>query len=380
MVILKRTTLCVVLVLLLSSVAVAQDDEAIAHNDKKDTRPGIAPDIRDDDMKLKAQKGNLVVVPIPISNPTLNEGLVVGGAYFYPQTEEEKKLEPASLTGAGGMYTSNDSRAFVLVQQNYWGKGNWRFTGAVGGADLRLSLLAPDDTTSGQSVDWRINGTFLFAKIARKISGNWYGGLLTRMVDANQSIEIPTVESDFDTGTGIRSMGLGAYGEFDSRDNPLNSTAGRHFKFDALFNDEAIGSDATYQSYSAAYRSYHRLTDSVVLAWEVQGCQRVGSAPLWDACTVKLRGFSATDYLGQVSASGQAEARWQLSKRWGAVGFAGAGYIGRSFNEIREREAIPSYGVGLRFSVLPAKGINLRLDYARSNDSDAIHVSVGEAF
>ena len=380
MVILKRTTLCIVLVLLLSSVAVAQDDEAIAQNDKKDTRPGIAPDIRDDDMKLKAQKGNLVVVPIPISNPTLNEGLVVGGAYFYPQTEEEKKLEPASLTGAGGMYTSNDSRAFALVQQNYWGKGNWRFTGAVGGADLRLSLLAPDDTTSGQSVDWRINGTFFFAKIARKINGNWYGGLLTRMVDANQSIEIPTVESDFDTGTGIRSMGLGAYVEFDSRDNPFNSTAGRHFKFDALFNDEAIGSDATYQSYSAAYRSYHRLTNSVVLAWEVQGCQRAGTAPLWDACTVKLRGFSATDYLGQVSASGQAEARWQLSKRWGAVGFAGAGYIGSSFNEIREREAIPSYGVGLRFSVLPAKGINLRLDYARSEDSEAIHVSVGEAF
>jgi hypothetical protein len=30
--------------------------------------------------------------------------------------------------------------------------------------------------------------------------------------------------------------------------------------------------------------------------------------------------------------------------------------------------------------VLAAKRINLRLDYARSTDSDAIHVSVGEAF
>jgi hypothetical protein len=361
-------------------VAIAQDDEAIAQDDKKDTRPGIAPDIRDDEIKLKAQKGNFVVVPIPISNPTLNEGLVVGGAYFYPQSEEEKKLQPASLTAAAGMYTSNGSRAFALVQQNYWKRGDWRFTGVLGGTDLRLSLLAPEDTTSGQSLDWRINGTFLFAKIARKISGNWYGGLLTRIVDANQSIEIPLENSDFDTGTGITSVGLGAYVEYDSRDNPFNSTAGRSFKFDALFNDEAIGSDATYQSYSAAFRSYHRLTDSIVLAWEVQGCERVGSAPLWDACPIKLRGFSMTDYLGRVSASGQAEARWQWSKRWGVVGFAGAGYIGGSFSEIREREAIPSYGVGLRFSVLPAKGINLRLDYARSKDSDAIHVSVSEAF
>lgn len=81
-----------------------------------------------------------------------------------------------------------------------------------------------------------------------------------------------------------------------------------------------------------------------------------------------------------MSASGQVEARWQLSERWGIVGFAGAGYVGKSFNRIREREAIPSYGTGIRFTVLKAKRINLRLDYARSTDSDAIHVSVGEAF
>jgi hypothetical protein len=30
--------------------------------------------------------------------------------------------------------------------------------------------------------------------------------------------------------------------------------------------------------------------------------------------------------------------------------------------------------------VLPAKRINIRLDYAQSENSDAIHFSVGEAF
>ena len=173
---------------------------------------------------------------------------------------------------------------------------------------------------------------------------------------------------------------MGAYVEYDSRDNPFNSSSGRYFKFDTLFNDEAIGSNKTYQSSSATYRSYHKLADTLVLAWEAQGCQRGGTAPLWDACTVKLRGFSATDYLGKVSASTQVEARWQWSDRWGMVGFAGAGYVGGSFSGIREHEPIPSYGAGLRFTVLKAKRINLRIDYARSTDSDAIHVSVGEAF
>lgn len=371
--VLIRAAIVVGFIMLLVSAAGAQED-------KKDTRPGIAPDIREDESKLKVQRGNLVVVPIPFTNPTLNEGLIVGGAYFYPQSEEEKKLQPASLTAAGGLYSSNGSRAVVLAQQNYWSRGNWRFTGVIGGADLRLSLLAADDSTSGTSVDWRINGAFFFAKIARKIAGDWYGGVLTRVVDANQSIEIPTSDIEFETGTDLRSVGLGAYFEYDTRDNPFNSTSGRHFKIDALFNDEALGSFSTYQNYSSAYRSYHRLTESVVLAWEIQGCQRSGTTPLWDACTVKLRGFAVTDYLGQVSASGQAEARWQLSKRWGVVGFAGVGYVNKSFNEIREAEPIPSYGVGVRFSVLPAKRINMRVDFARSTHSDAIYLSVGEVF
>ena len=371
--VLMRETALAGLVLLFAGPALAQDATT-------DTRPGIAPDIREDETSLKLQRGDFVVVPIPISNPTLNEGLIVGAAYFYPQSEEEKKLQPAAVTAAAGLYTSNDSRTLALVQQSYWKGGKWRFTGVIGGADLRLSLLTSDQTAGERSVDWRINGAFLFAKIARRIKGNWYGGILTRLVDADQSIETASPTSDFDTGSDVRSIGLGTYVEYDSRDNPFNSSSGRYFKLDALFNDEAIGSNTTYQSYGAAFRSYHRLTDSVVLAWELRGCQRGGTAPLWDACTIKLRGFSATDYLAKVSSSGQIEARWQLSERWGVAGFAGAGYVGNSFNGIREREAIPSYGAGLRFTVLKAKKVNLRLDYARSTDSDAIHVSVGEAF
>ena len=353
---------------------------AFADESKTDTRPSIAPDIREDDSKLKVQHGDFVVVPIPISNPTLDTGLVAGAAYFYEQTEEQKKMQPASVTAAGGLYTSNDSRALALVQQNYWKNNTWRFTGAIGAADLRLSLLSSDQTLSGRSLDWRINGEFLFAKLSRKLTGHWYGGLNMRVIDADQTFEFSEPSLGFDLGSSVRSSGLGASAEYDARDMPLNTYSGRYFKVDALFNDEALGSDKTYQSYSLAFRSYHELTDSLVLAWELQGCKRGGTTPLWDACMIKLRGFSVTDYLGSETASGQVEARWRLSERWGLVGFAGSGYVSNSFSEFRDHDPIPSYGAGIRFMVLKAKRINLRIDYARSRDSDAIHVAVGEAF
>ena len=112
----------------------------------------------------------------------------------------------------------------------------------------------------------------------------------------------------------------------------------------------------------------------------MRGWLGAGEVGLWGACTIKLRGFPATDFMGTGSMSGQLEGRWRLSQRWGLVGFAGAGYARDVYSEIDNREWIPSYGVGIRFMVLKSKRINMRLDYARSSDSDAIHFLVGEAF
>ena len=153
------------------------------------------------------QRGNFVIVPIPISDPTLGEGLIGGAAYFNTQTEEEQDKQPASLTAAAGMYTSNDSRAFGLAQQNYWKDNRWRFTGAVGAADLRLSLLAPDESVSGVNLDWRINGKFLFAKLARRLAGHWHIGGLTRLIDARQTIETEVGSLDFDSDAVHVSVG-----------------------------------------------------------------------------------------------------------------------------------------------------------------------------
>ncbi len=340
----------------------------------------LTPDLRNDDTRLKLQKGDFVVVPIPISNPTLDTGLVVGGAYFYSQTEEQKGVQPASVTAAGGMYTSNDSFAFGIGQQNYWDDDTWRFNGAIGHADLKLTLIAPDGSSTGLNTNWLIRGDFLQASISRRVIGKWYLGVLGRYVDVNQSIESGLPATRSDTSPEITSVGLGVNVEYDGRDMPLNTYEGNYFEASALFNDQSFGSDKTYQSYAIAYRSYHELSRPIVLAWEVEGCGKGGTVPLWDACIIGLRGFPATDYLGRSSASAQFEARWRMNKRWGLVGFAGGGYVSGSFSDVNEREIIPSYGIGLRFMVLAAKRINIRVDFARSTDSDAVHLSVGESF
>jgi len=369
--------------ILLGALAIfAVQSEALAQGLEKDTRPPIAPDIREDETGIKLQRGDFVAVPIPLSNPTLGSGLIGGAAYFYPQTEEQKAAQPASLTGVAGMYMDNDSKALAIVQQNYWSNNRWRFTGAAGAADLRLSLLSADDAGNGLDLDWRLKGNFAFARLSGQVRKGWYTGFLTRLVEVDQSLEsnVDFRVADFVTLPDIRTVGIGAYLEYDTRDMPTNAYSGRYLKVDALFNDESIGSDNTYQNFSFVYNTYRQMSDSLVLAWQLQGCLRGGDVPLWDACTIKLRGFSATDFMGTGSMSGQVEGRWQLDERWGLVGFAGTGYARDVYSDIENREWIPSYGVGLRFMVLKSKRINMRLDYARSSNSDAIHFLVGESF
>ncbi|MFT5140128.1 MAG: hypothetical protein ACI9H8_001572 [Lysobacterales bacterium] len=342
--------------------------------------PETVPDLREEELALKLQKRDIVIVPIPISNPTLGSGLVVGGAYFYRQTEQQKKVQPPSVTGAVGFKSSSGSKAFAAGHQSYLDGNKWRIGGALGHADLKLDLRTPGESGSGPTIDWLVRGDFLATKITRRISGKWYAGIVGRYIDMNQGFSFATMSADFNTNADARSVGLGFTVEHDSRDKPLNSYSGHIFEVDAVFNASAFGSDDTYQSYGFNYRSYHSVAPELVLAWEAQACDRSDKAPLWDSCLVNLRGFSATDYLGRSSASAQLEARWRIHHKWGAVAFAGGGYINSAFHDPNDRKLIPSYGIGLRFMVLESQRINIRLDYAKSDDSEAIYLSVGEAF
>ena len=365
--------------LLATPLAVAQESND-ASNDTAAENSDLLPDIREDETPLKLRKRNFVVVPIPNVNPTLDAGLILAGAYFWPQTEQQQAAQPASATGVAIMETSNDSSAYGISQTSSWNEDRWRFEGLLGHVDLKLEVGLPGDDENVPPVGWALDGEFLQTTLLRKISGNWYAGILTRYYDMIQTFSVDVASSDFSLAIGTEAAGLGLKLEYDSRDMPFNSYSGRHLELEVLFNDKSLGSDDTYESYKAKYRSYHRLNPSVVLAWELQGCAISGKAPLWDACRINLRGFPVTEYLGESTASGQAEARWQFHPKWGAVAFAGIGKVTESFSGLLEDETVPSYGLGLRFMVLSDHRINVRFDYARSDDNDGVYLTVGESF
>jgi len=333
---------------------------------------------------LSKKPKNLLLVPIPTSNPTFGTGLILGGAYFYPQTEAQKEAQPASFTGAAAGYTSNESWFAGVMQQNYWKDDTWRFTGVAAYLDLKLDLIPTgSDDHAGKSADWLVNGPIFQARISRKLRGNWYMGVSARYLDISQAIgmDIENEDEDFNFEAETRAVGVGVHLDYDSRDQPTNAFQGRYLELKAIGSYVSESEADNYQSYHARFRSYHPLRDNLVLAWEVNGCSRGGQVPLWDTCRLGLRGFPATDYLGKQSLYAQAELRWRIYKKWGMVGFAGAGRMNETLGRYGEDETIPSYGLGIRFMVMESQRINVRVDYARSDKGNAAwYLSVTEAF
>ena len=349
-------------------------------DDPTTLRPGITPDISEADLPLSIRDGNFVAVPIPFSNPTLGSGLVGGVAYFYPQTDAQKASQPPSVTGIGAMYTDNDSWGVALGQSAYWDEDRWRFVGVLGYADVTLPLLVAGETSRSLEIDWLLRGTLVYTSLSRRFGTAWYAGLAVQYLDIEQDFSFEFFTPDFVLGNRIRSVALGPSLSYDTRDVPANAYTGRYFKATAMANNEGLGSDLDYESYSLAYRSYHQVLPSLVFAWEAVACMRSDDVPLWDACMIGLRGFASTDHMGKSSLRAQAEFRWTMSKRWGLAAFGGAGQITESLIGSRDHDIVPSYGAGVHFTVQPEQRIVMRLDYGRSSGSDAWYLAVGQAF
>jgi len=352
--------------------------------------PEWTPDLRQEPVKLKAQKGDFIAVPIPVVDPTLGSGLVVAGAYYYGQSIEEKAKQPASATQAVAAYTNNDSYAYGLIQNHYWQEDTWRFVGTAAYVALKLTLVDSQYSEDGSQLDWNIKGTLIKSELLRRFGDNWYLGGQLRLINNQQTFSGKvqgeafgqsnndnTDEGDTDTA---KANGLGLLIQYDTRDSQTNPYQGQRFEFGMLLNSDNIGSTKTYQSFNLRYRYYHKLANPLVLSLETKGCAKSGQAPLWDYCTIGLRGFSATRYLDKTSVSAQTELRWRAWHDLGLVAFAGLGYNARSFAQLGDSASVKSYGLGLRYMLLESQRINLRIDYARSGDSDALYLSVAEAF
>ena len=362
-----------------------------------DDRAGGSGDV-DSGAKAKSKRGEFVIAPIPVINPTVGNGLALGVGYLYHLDKDDVR-SPPSITGVGGFRTSNGTRGGVIAQKFVLRENKYRLLLVAGRADIHYNFfgIGADAGDLGVSIPIEVTGKgFLVDASMRVFRRNWFAGVRYYIMRSTVNVDRSNVSFN---GPGLfhdrpqvpaldlelRTAGLGPTLEYDSRSDSFYPRAGEQFRFQASFHGRAVAGRRDYETYSVFYNKYYSLSPRQVLAGHVAGCYATGSVPFYDLCVLgqskDIRGYEVGRYIDRVMIASQVEYRLELRKRLGAVAFFGAGEVVRKWSNLRTDALKPGGGVGLRFRLTKESHVNLRIDYAWGiGGNRGLYMGVSEAF
>lgn len=334
------------------------------------------------------RRGEFVIAPLPVINPTIDNGLAVVGGYIY-RIDRRDLVTPPSFTVVGGFATSNDSWGAAFVQKLNLAGDRVRLLGVYAYGDVNYEFfgIGQDAGDAGRSIELNQKGPVALVDGLVRIAPRWYAGARYQILD--MAIATPGLAAPDDPIVPVRDLtlrtaGLGPRLQFDSRDNPFYPRHGTQIDALASFYGSAAGGRRTYQNWQASLNRYHSAGARHVIAWRATVCGIEGAAPFYDLCALgkaqDLRGYVLGQYRDDRMVAAQAEWRSEIWWRFGGVLFAGVGEVAPEFGQLSWKGLLPGGGAGLRFLLAKRNHVNLRVDYAWGKKSSALYMSVAEAF
>ena len=247
----------------------------------------------------------------------------------------------------------------------------------------------------GNEVDLDQYDTYRFKALAadvillRKVVAHMYlgGGYRYNYQDISTPPNGGLLDTDRPTGyRGFTASGAAAVIRWDSRDNILNTYKGSFLNLRGEIHRPGLGSSHAFEALTVDFRHFIPLSDQPfhVLAFQVLHQATFGEVPFAElgmlGGSVINRGYFSGAFRDRHLISAQAEYREMLGRNLGGVIFASAGKLMTTYHELDPEEARFSWGVGLRYALIPESRLNLRLDLAWGEDSQGLYFGISEAF
>lgn len=349
----------------------------------------VIPDAVVHEPASATKRGEFVIAPIPMINPTLDNGLAMVVGYLY-RLDQSDMTTPPSLTLGMIFKTSNGSSGGGAVQQLHLDHDRYRILVAAGYGSLNYDYFGTGSEAggSGISIPLTQEGGMGLAEGLVDVGAQWYVGGRYQLMDMRVAIDEPQPASGAPVipagDVKLRTAALGPRVQRDTRDNPFYPTRGIVANAMAAFYGESLGGRRSYQSYEAWFSNYVSGGSRQVVAWRIAACATANDVPFYDNCQLgksqDLRGYVVGQYRDRVMIAGQVEYRAEVWRRVGATAFIGGGEVAPTFARLTWQDALPGGGLGLRYTLAKRNHVNLRADYAWGQSSHALYISVGEAF
>lgn len=230
---------------------------------------------------------------------------------------------------------------------------------------------------------------YVYLHLLRKIAPNFFIGSLFEM---QKVWDVTYVAGGlFDQQKivgreGYHIAGLGGSLTYDKRNNAFAPDRGFFGQVSLNHFDKFWGSDYNYTNIVVDLRKYIAVAKNQVLALQLFSFNNTGTeVPFRSLASFgganRMRGYYDGRYKDQSQLIAQAEYRFPVWKRFGAVAFGGAGNVIKSLAEYRLNDLIYSYGGGLRFALDKKEKLNLRVDYGVGQGKNSgFYLQLGEAF
>lgn len=333
-------------------------------------------------------------VATPITDPAVGFGGALALAFFHrpegwdldearAKFDARERMTTPSATAVFGMYTSDESWGAGGGHLGIWGGGRWRYTGGGGFVHLNLSIAGEAPSGGEVAFEYELEGWGAVQSLRYKLgSTDFYVGALYNFLSMTTQFTgeiLPGVEpGETDSALGSAGLSLG----YDSRNSTFTPDRGLFTNVEMRRQDTALGGDFDYWSSKASIFMYMDPIDALVIGLRAEASAAGEDAPFWAQPGVRLRGLASGRYKGDRAGVFEAEARWDVSRRWSVVGFGGTGWtmdVGDE-GDANSTRWLGSGGTGVRYLLARAFGLRGGTDIAYGQDGWALYITMGSAW
>jgi len=328
-------------------------------------------------------------VPILITEPAVGYGGGLSLVYLHDKFVGKKSKSgrniPASMSGIVGGATENGTYFGGVFHIGYYKEDTIRTQTFIGYPSVNINFY----TQNQEAIFMNMSGAFAYQSLKyRLFDSNFFVGTAYTYSNLKNSIK----ENDSSTPLPefkVQNSAVSALVDYDSRDNTLSPNSGMIFNGRAMFFNEAIGSDNTFEKYSLQELLYIPLTSKINFDNRLAYAQVVGDdAPFYMYPSIDMRGVPAMRYQGEKTALYEVQARWEFIPRWSALLFGGVAkaygkdkflpnVIDTSF---QDAPTVWTKGVGFRYLIAKKFGLRMGIDIASSQYDQAFYIQFGTAW
>jgi outer membrane protein assembly factor BamA len=330
--------------------------------------------------ETKKEEKNFNFVPVPYVSYNRTYELMFGAVPMIMYNVNKKDtISPQSLSGAMGVYTTNETWFSAFFTKLYLNEDKWRILFGAGLGNMNSQFLQSAGTD--QFTNIQTGADFLKLEVKRKIAKGVYlgGSYLYTKFDNEYKYENPLQEE-------ITLNGLGLVLLWDKRNDVYNPTMGHKANLNITSYPSFMGNDNESNEVNLEYNKFISSRNKQnVWAFRAYGAFGLGDVPFNNLIVMggrgaDLRGYSQGEYRGKQLLAAQTEYRYKLSDKMGLIGFAGVGTIFESNIDSNNGTFLPSIGAGYRFMAFPKNKMNVGIDVAAGKNDWGMYFRIGESF